>query len=213
MCCAAERPDTGRPDRRCRHRGFSVHVFEPRGSVAARRIPAGFRPNCRFRTLRNLNTEGSGAPKFAGADRRARWPALRLSLSRLRTGLPVHNADRRASRRPTAAVSLDPETAFWKRTGAADRRTTPLIPRAFPRVHPLPPARCRTDPCSWAGRCLPRPPEVRLTRPNPQAPPLLRQQAPPVGALCRAGMDGISSRWVTKIKRAKVEICESSEQK
>ena len=25
---------------------------EPRGSVAARHIPAGFRPNCRFRTLR-----------------------------------------------------------------------------------------------------------------------------------------------------------------
>jgi len=53
---------------------------------------------------------------------------------------PAHNADRRAYRRLTAAFSLDPETAFWKRTGAADRRTTPLIPRAFPRVHPPPPA-------------------------------------------------------------------------
>ena len=61
---------------------------------------------------------------------------------------------------------------------------TPLIQRAFTRLHPLPPARCRTDPCSWAGRCLPRPPEVRLTRPNPQAPPPLRQQASPVDALC-----------------------------
>ena len=34
------------------------------------------------------------------------------------TGLPAHNACRRASRRPTAAFSLSPETAFWKRTGA-----------------------------------------------------------------------------------------------
>jgi hypothetical protein len=47
---------------------------------------------------------------------------------------------------------------------------TPLIPRAFTRVHPPPPARCRTDPHSWAGQCLPRPPEARLARPNPQAP-------------------------------------------
>jgi hypothetical protein len=46
----------------------------------------------------------------------------------------------------------------------------PLIPRAFTRVHPPPPARCRTDPRSWAGQCLPRPPEDRLTRPIPQAP-------------------------------------------
>jgi len=114
-------------------------------------------------------SEGSGAPKFAGADRRTRWPVLRSGLSRQRTGLPAHNADRRASRRSTAAFSLSLETAFWKRTGAAIRNA--LDPAGFsPCVHPLPPARCRTDPCSWAGRCLPRPPEARLTRPNPQAP-------------------------------------------
>jgi len=49
--------------------------------------------------------------------------------------LPAHNADRRASRRSTAAFSLDLGTAFWKRTGAPIR--TPLIPRAFARFHPL----------------------------------------------------------------------------
>ena len=80
-------------------------------------------------------TEGSGAPKFAAAERRDRWLALRLSPSRQRTGLPAHNACRRASRRPTAAFSLDLGTAFWKRTGAPIR--TPLIPRGFPRFHPL----------------------------------------------------------------------------
>ena len=74
---------------------------------------------------------------------------------------PAHNADRRAYRRFAAAVSLDPETAFWKRTGAADRRNA-LDSAGFPRVHPLPPARCRTDPRSWAGQCLPRPPEMSL---------------------------------------------------
>ena len=31
------------------------------------------------------------------------------------TGLPAHDADRRASRRSTAAFSLSLETAFWKR--------------------------------------------------------------------------------------------------
>ena len=80
-------------------------------------------------------SEGSGAPKFAGADRRTRWPVLRSGLSRQRTGLPAHNADRRASRRSTAAFSLSLETAFWKRTGAAIRNA--LDPAGFsPCVHP-----------------------------------------------------------------------------
>ena len=67
-------------------------------------------------------TEGSGAPKFAGAERRARWSALRQDRSRQRTGWPAHNADRRAFRRSTAAFSLDLRTAFWERTGATLRR-------------------------------------------------------------------------------------------
>src|SRR5471032_1207678 len=84
------------------------------------------------------------------------------------TGLPAHNADRRASRRSTG-VFLRPRDRLLE-TDRGGLYGTPLILRAFTRVHPLPPARCRTDPCSWAGRCLPRPPEVRLARQNPQAP-------------------------------------------
>ena len=52
------------------------------------------------------------------------------------TGLPAHNACRRASRRPTAAFSLDPETALLETDRGAHSRT-PLIPRGFPRFHPL----------------------------------------------------------------------------
>src|SRR6266404_3949004 len=48
---------------------------------------------------------------------------------------PAHNADRRAYRRLTAAFSLVLGTAFWKRTGEPIR--APLIPRGFPRFHPL----------------------------------------------------------------------------
>src|SRR5256714_7906460 len=130
-------------------------------------------------------SEGSGAPKFAGAERRTHWLALRHSLSRQRTGLPVHNADRRASRRSTAAFSLVLGTAFWKRTGAPIR--TPLIPRGFTRFHPLhQPVAGRTHVVGpggvsrgprrpgWLGRTLRR-----------HIP--LRQQAPPVDALCEQG--------------------------
>ena len=44
-----------------------------------------------------------------------------------RTGAPIGASPRR--------FSLDLGTAFWKRTGAPIR--TPLIPRGFPRFHPL----------------------------------------------------------------------------
>ena len=119
--------------RKFRHR-FVLHVLSRAGALPRGASRRAVVPNCRFRTLRPPK-EGSGAPKFAGADRRTRWLALRLSPSRQRTGLPIHNADRRASRRSTAAFSLDLGTAFWRRTGAPIR--TPLIPRAFTRFHPL----------------------------------------------------------------------------
>ena len=120
-----------------------------------------------------------------------------------------HDAGRHAFRRFTAAFSLDLRTAFWKRTGAADRRnaldSAGFLPRSSAPTSRVAP----TDPCSWAGRCLPRPPEILLARPNPQAPPLLRQQAPPVGALCRARMQRISSRGVREASWRKRKICES----
>src|SRR6478609_1286604 len=67
-------------------------------------------------------------PRTEGAKRR---PALCGSPHRGRLAVgPVpsaegngrsHDADRRAFRRFTAAFSLDPETAFWERTGAPIR--------------------------------------------------------------------------------------------
>src|SRR5437016_3863785 len=81
---------------------------------------------------------------------------------------PAHDADRRAYRRFAAAFSFVLGTAFWKRKGAAIAKL--LDPAGFHPLSSAPPARCRTDPRSWAGRCLPRPPEARLARPNPQAP-------------------------------------------
>src|SRR4029079_10862469 len=60
--------------------------------------------------------------------------------------LPVHDADRRASRRSTAAFSLSLETAFWKRTGAAIRNA--LDSAGFHPRSSAPAARCRTDPHS-----------------------------------------------------------------
>src|SRR3954465_9916512 len=55
---------------------------------------------------------------------------------------PIHNADRRAYRRLAAAFSLDLETAFWKRTGAADRRnaldSAGFPPRSSAPTSPLP---------------------------------------------------------------------------
>ena len=113
--------------RKLQHR-FFLHPFEPRGSVAARRIPA----DCRAK----LSVSNPSHPHQRVAERRnsrAR-KAAPVGLpygrpSRQRTGLPVHNADRRASRRSTAAFSLDLETAFWKRTGAALRNA--LDPQVF----------------------------------------------------------------------------------
>ena len=57
---------------------------------------------------------------------------------------PAHNAGRRAYRRLTAAFFLRPRDRLLETDRGAHSRT-PLIPRGFPRFHPLPPARCRTD--------------------------------------------------------------------
>ena len=161
---------------------FLSECVEPWGSVAARRIPA----DCRAK----LSVSNPSHPHQRVAERRNSQPRIAATVgpSYDRAGpssgreLPAHNADRRASRRSTAAFSLDLGTAFWKRTGAPIR--TPLIPRAFARFHPLhQPVAGRThvvgpggvsrDPRrpGWLGRTLRR-----------RSP--LRQQAPPVDALC-----------------------------
>src|SRR5205814_9666491 len=78
---------------------------------------------------------GGKAPTSAGAERRTRWPPCGKARPSSGREQPAHNADRRAYRRLTAAFSFVLGTAFWKRTGAPIR--TPLIPRGFPRFHPL----------------------------------------------------------------------------
>ncbi len=128
---------------------------------------------------------GGEAPTGAGAERRTRWPPCGWACPFSGRERPVHDADRLAFRRFTAAVSLDPETAFWKRTGAADRRNA-LDSAGFPPRSSTPTSRVApTDPRSWAGQCLPRPPEVRLRRPNPQAPHPPRSHASHENALGR----------------------------
>jgi len=90
--------------------------------------------------------EMSPSPRGQSADRRCAdrrtVAALRLGLSLQREGTPAHDADRLAFRRFTAAFSLDLKTAFWSRTGAADRRnaldSAGFPPRSSAPTSPLP---------------------------------------------------------------------------
>src|SRR6185369_4866525 len=72
----------------------------------------------------------------------APWPPCGWACPFSGRERPAHNAGRRAYRRLAAAVSLDPETAFWKRTGAADRRnaldSAGFHPRSSAPTSPLP---------------------------------------------------------------------------
>src|SRR5436190_23418083 len=122
--------------RKLRHRYYSFMYFvEPCGNAAARRIPAG----CRAK-LSVSNPSQSQKREAERRNSRARnaapvGPSCDRTCPSSGRELPAHNADRRAFRRPTAALSLDLGTAFWKRTGAPIR--APLIPRAVARFHPL----------------------------------------------------------------------------
>ena len=147
---------------------FSIHLLTRGGALPRGASRRAVVPNCRFRTLRNPK-RGKRSAEIRGR------------------GTPHPLADLTVAPVPPAGGNCRPITRTGAPRGAPLRRFpstsrppsgdgqgrpygTPLIPRAFTRVHPLPPARYRTDPRSWAGRCLPRPPEARLARPNPQAP-------------------------------------------
>jgi len=52
---------------------------------------------------------------------------------------------------PPRRFSFVLETAFWKRTGAPIRNTLDSA-EFFALRSSAPPARCRTDPRSWAGQ-------------------------------------------------------------
>ena len=110
----------------------------------------------RGRTLPH-QCEGSGAPKGAG---------------NIDTPCGARPCEGRSPRgAPLRRFSFDPETPSEVGQGRSTDET-PLIPRAFTRVHPPPPARCRTDPRSWAGQCLPRPPGVSVRDPPAGAEPV-----------------------------------------
>ena len=108
------------------HRGFSVDVLRHACCRSVRERcraahPGGLSCQIFIRTLRTPNKEGSGAPKFAGAERRTHWSVLRSDLSLQREGLPVHARAGAPFGAPLRRFSLDLETAFWKRTGASLR--------------------------------------------------------------------------------------------
>src|SRR3954469_13873748 len=82
-----------------------------------------------------------------------------------------------------------------------------LIPRAFTRVRPPPPARCRTDPRNWAGQCLPRPPEMSVRDPSAGAepvPPFRRLQMAPSRERTGNRMPGAAMA----VNRPPANICE-----
>ena len=97
-------------------------------------------------------TEGGEAPTSAGADRRPGGSPCGKACPFSGRERPAHNAGRRAYRRFTAAFFLRPRDRLLE-TDRGPLYGKPLIPQSFsPCVHPPPPARCRTDPCSWAGQ-------------------------------------------------------------
>src|SRR5580765_8839457 len=110
---------------RVRCKNFSIDFLrtfiEPWGSVAARRIPVG----CRAK-LSASNPSQSQKREAERRNSRARnaapvGPSYDRTCPSSGRELPVHDADRRAFRRPTAAFSFVLGTAFWKRTGAPIR--------------------------------------------------------------------------------------------
>ena len=119
---------------------------------------------------------GGFAPHPRGRSADRRWCGTPHPVARLAAKpVPPAGGNSRPITRTGAPIGASPRrfsfvlgTAFWKRKGAAFAKL--LDPTGFHPLSSAPPARCRTDPRSWAGQCLPRPPEARLTRPNPQAP-------------------------------------------
>ena len=141
---------------------FAAHRFiEPSSIVPGERAPGrlgGFAPS----------------PRGRSADRR--WCGTPHPVARLAVGpVPSAEGNGRPMTRTGAPIGASPRrfpSSSGPPSGNGQGRpfSNALDSTGFPPLSSAPPARCRTDPCSWAGRCLPRPPEARLARPNPQAP-------------------------------------------
>jgi hypothetical protein len=118
-----------------------VASIEPSSTVPGERAPGRF---------------GGFAPNRGGRSADRRWCGSPHPLARL-AAKPVPSAE--GNGRPitrTGAPIGAPPRRFSFVLETADRGPLygkPLIPQSFsPCVHPPPPARCRTDPCSWAGQ-------------------------------------------------------------
>jgi hypothetical protein len=131
---------------------------------------------------------GGEAPAGAGAERRTPWPALRSGRSLHREGPPVHDADRRAFRRFTAA-SLGFGTVLPGPDGEHFARPDPGgfgLRSSGPR-----PARQGAVPRSWDGRWTRSLPGICLRGTSAGAAPRSAFRTPPEGALGEWEWDGI----------------------
>src|SRR6267154_922984 len=112
-----------------------MHVLSRAGALPRGASRRAVVPNChsnpshsQLRGKRSAEIRGRGTPHpLARLAAEPVPPAGGNCRSITRTGAPFGA--------PLRRFSLDLGTAFWKRTGAPIR--TPLIPRGFPRFHPL----------------------------------------------------------------------------
>ena len=148
--------------------------------------PGGLPFQCRFEPS-PPPTEGSGAPKLAAAERRGRWSALRRAP-------PVSGRDCR-SMTPTGAPLGAPLRRFPYTPGPPSGNGTglptdgtPLIQRAFARIHPFhQPFPGRTHIVGPGGS--PRPPRSDWQA-HPPGARLLRQQRHRLAPSVSRGDDG-----------------------
>src|SRR5262245_53413888 len=147
------------PPRVAEVRLVQIHFFKQRADKRPRpgnlRLPAAVRP------VRLIKIEEGEAPQSAGAEFAAPMAALRLGQSLHRKGLPALHAGRRALRRFTAVIFVEPGS-------------THLGPRLPIRATGFF-ARIVQQSSLHTGRIADRagseaPRGVRLIRPDPQAP-------------------------------------------
>jgi hypothetical protein len=162
----------------------SLHLFKSCGSVAARRIPA----DCRSK----LSVSNPSQSQRGRRSAEIRWCGSAAPVARPydRTD-PVSGRDCRSMMRTGAPFGAPPRRCVFRVPGGDFRqRKKPFElpdPAGFRLRSSAPPA--RTEGPMVLGRSVdPRPPEVRLTKPDPQAPhPCSANRTPPEGALSEQG--------------------------
>jgi hypothetical protein len=190
---ARRRRQAGRGQRRqSLTNNMSLRMIECRISSTVRVSSAGGAAGARgsfpVRPCPEAAPRGGEAPAGAGAERRTPWPALRSGRSLHREGPPVHDADRRAFRRFTAAI-LGFGTVLPGPDGGHFARPDPGgfgLRSSGPR-----PARQGAVPRSWDGRWTRSLPGICLRGTSAGAAPRSAFRTPPEGALGEWGWRGI----------------------